>query len=174
MRTLHPHTHTQTSFAVYQKRIWFNNNPLGLFCFVLFCNIMQKNERKNGRFLCYANRKCYTQFRFTTIMPVVHLWKWKLIFFLFFLLWCVFERSIEDKNKKSKQSIDCFVQLFILSLSLCIYLFVSLLFDRHHSTQKTMYAFKMKRSITFHFGICSIGYNNTPTWTLSQRVKSIY
>lgn len=47
------------------------------------------DENKNNHryhaigFLCYAIPKCYyTQFNFTIIMPVIHLWKWKLNVFL--------------------------------------------------------------------------------------------
>lgn len=115
---------------IFENRFWFNKR------FVLQ-HYAEKWKKKRPFSLLRQSQVLYIRFRFTTIMPVVHLWKWKLIFFLSIAVSSL--RSEEDKNKKQNNPSTVFL---FLSLSPFVW---STSFN-----PITMYAFKMNRSITFH------------------------
>lgn len=97
---------------IFENRFWFNKR------FVLQ-HYAEKWKKKRPFSLLRQSQVLYTRFRFTTIMPVVHLWKWKLIFFLSIAVSSL--RSEEDKNKK-KQNKTIHPLCFCFSLSIAVYL----------------------------------------------------
>lgn len=99
-------------FFIFENRFWFNKR------FVLQ-HYAEKWKKKRPFSLLRQSQVLYIRFRFTTIMPVVHLWKWKLIFFLSIAVSSM--RSKEDKNIKKQQTNPfCFFISLSLSIAVCL------------------------------------------------------